>query len=320
VLTERERYRLWFGGIAGASFVAMTQLLTREQLNIAHKIALACFALTLPASVAFLLWPAKHATESPPPKIREFFRSTGALLTMVFIVAIGALFWSFNVVLGVVFVGSCVAVIIAMRVLDATTKRSVESSFQPLSMEISDDLVLAKPIPNGWSWTLASRLGELIQLAEKEFGSRDQTYTPLGFEFSTDGPRVWYPGNRRHVLIQINSAQAKDLPQACYQLAQECVHLLSPTGDSNANYLEEGVSIVFATKYIKDQFHFDMIPANAKYAEAAKLTDQLLALDPDLVRKVRAIQPSFSQITAANILKECPSCPPDLADRLLRPF
>ena len=239
---------------------------------------------------------------------------------MVFIVAIGALFWSFNVVLGVVFVGSCAAVMIATRVLEAAIKRSVKSGSQALSMEISDDLVLAKPIPNGWSWTLASRLGKLIQLAESKFGPRDPNYTPLGFEFSNDGPRVWYPGNCRHVLIQINSAHAKDLPQACYQLAQECIHLLSPTGGKHANYLEEGVSIVFATTYVKDQFHFDMVQPNAKYAEAAKLADQLLALDLDVVRKVRAVQPSFSQITAANILNVCPSCPPDLADRLLRPF
>jgi hypothetical protein len=146
------------------------------------------------------------------------------------------------------------------------------------------------------------------------------TYTPVGIEFVSGSPGTWFPGNCGNIVIRLNSACANDPPQACYQLAQECIHLLAPTGGSHANYLEEGLSIVFAGRYVKQQFHFDMSEPNPKYAEAAQLVDRLLALDADVVRKVRAIQPSFSQITAANILNVCPSCPPDLADRLLRPF
>ena len=92
-------------------------------------------------------------------------------------------------------------------------------------MEVCDDLILAKPIPNGWSSTLASRLGELIRLAQGDFGPRDMTYTPVGIEFVSGSPGTWFPGSCGNIVIQLNSACANDSPQACYQLAQECIHL-----------------------------------------------------------------------------------------------
>jgi len=189
-------------------------------------------------------------------------------------------------------------------------------------MEISEELILAHPRPNniGYSWTLASRLGDMLQRAQEQFGPRDNSYTPIGFEFTADGPRVWYPGDCRNVLIQINSACANDLPQACYQLAQECIHLLAPTSGSHANYLEEGLSIVFATRYVAENFNFPMTQPNPKYAEAAQLVQSLLATDAAAVRKVREIQPAFPQITLANLLQTCPACPTDLGVRLLAPF
>jgi len=187
-------------------------------------------------------------------------------------------------------------------------------------MEVSNDLVLAHRLADGWSWTLASRLGNLLERAEQQFGLRDHTYTPVGVEFTDDGPGTWYPGSCGNIVIQLNTACVNDIPQACYQLAQECIHLLSPTGGSHANYLEEGLSIVFAAKYVAENFGFPMSQPNPKYAEAAELVEKLLAIDADAVRKVRAIQPSFSQITVANLCETCPSCPPELAERLVRPF
>jgi hypothetical protein len=189
-------------------------------------------------------------------------------------------------------------------------------------MEVSGDLVLAQRLPHntGWSWTLASRLGNLLERAEQEFGARDRTYTPVGVEFSADGPRTWYPGNCRNVLIQINSACANDPPEACYQLAQECIHLLAPTGGNHANYLEEGLSIVFATRYVQQNFGFHVGQPNPKYAEVARLVETLFAFDPEGVRKVRAVQPSFSQITVTNLRDQIPDCPVTLAEQLLRAF
>jgi hypothetical protein len=59
-------------------------------------------------------------------------------------------------------------------------------------MKVSDDLVLAQRLSNntGWSWTLFYRLRELLQRAQQEFGPRDTAYTPVGIEFSFDGPDI----------------------------------------------------------------------------------------------------------------------------------
>ena len=171
-------------------------------------------------------------------------------------------------------------------------------------MEIADALIVSQPLPdNHWSWTLTSRLGELLKLAQAEFGNRDMTYTPLGFELTADGPYIWYLGDpaNRYAIIRLNNACANDEVQACYQLAQECIHLLSPTGGSHANCLEEGLSIVFAARYIKGNFGVPMFQQNPKYAGAANLVETLLAFDPEAIRKARAIQPSFSQITVETL-------------------
>jgi hypothetical protein len=165
-------------------------------------------------------------------------------------------------------------------------------------------------------------MGDLLRRAQQEFGSRDVSYTPLGVEFTANGPYIWYPGDPadHNVVIRLNSTALTDVPQACYQLAQECIHLLAPTGGSHANYLEEGISIVFARRYINEHFGFSMDQPNPKYSEAAQLVEALLALDPEAVRKVRAVQPSFSQITVANLRDKVPNCSAELAEKVLRTF
>jgi hypothetical protein len=42
-------------------------------------------------------------------------------------------------------------------------------------MNISDDLVVAQRLPtdDGWSYTVATRLGQLLRGAEQQFGTRD---------------------------------------------------------------------------------------------------------------------------------------------------
>src|SRR5262249_54851353 len=153
---------------------------------------------------------------------------------------------------------------------------------------------------------LASRLGNMLRDAQQQFGPRDSTYTPVGVEFTANRTGIWYPENCRNIVVQLKHDCANDIPQACYRLAQECIHLLSPTGNSDANYLEEGLSIVFAKKYVFHNFGFEMAAIGAKYIDAAQLVEQLLALDNEAVRKVRAIQSSFSQITAENLCAACP--------------
>src|SRR5688572_13854180 len=75
------------------------------------------------------------------------------------------------------------------------------------TLPVERSLVVTTPLKaeSGFTWTLASRMGRLLAEAEDEFGPRDPAYTPLGVEFEETGPRVWYPGSRKHVIIQLST-------------------------------------------------------------------------------------------------------------------
>ena len=63
------------------------------------------------------------------------------------------------------------------------------------NVNINSDLLIPKLLSNDkWTYTLASRLSDMLYLAEDLFGPRDLSYTPLGIEFIPDGPKTWYVG------------------------------------------------------------------------------------------------------------------------------
>ena len=62
------------------------------------------------------------------------------------------------------------------------------------------------PIPNGHSWTIVSKLGHILQTAQSKYGDRDKCYTILGVELTDrDITQIWYLGNCKNVVIQIQS-------------------------------------------------------------------------------------------------------------------
>ena len=58
-------------------------------------------------------------------------------------------------------------------------------------INIDSDLLVAQRLSDGcgYTWTLASRLGEMLHMAEELFGPRDCSYTILGIEFGPDNPK-----------------------------------------------------------------------------------------------------------------------------------
>jgi tellurite resistance protein TehA-like permease len=85
-------------GMTGASFVAVTQLATRSDLNFMHKAAIALFALCLPCLVLSAgVWrnPPKDATEQ---RISSLFDGVFLIATLCFCVAVFCLFASFGFV------------------------------------------------------------------------------------------------------------------------------------------------------------------------------------------------------------------------------
>ena len=174
---------------------------------------------------------------------------------------------------------------------------------------------------NGYTWTLASLLGNMLHIAEDLFGPRDYSYTILGIEIGPDVPKIWYPGNRKDIVIQLHSSAATNMFEACYQMAHETVHLLAPTGKQNANNFEEGVACYFADLYMKEALKNPYPPPSLpSYRRAFELVKPLLDTDRFCIRKLRDQQPSFSKITREQIGATFPTLTPKDVSFLIKKF
>ena len=160
----------------------------------------------------------------------------------------------------------------------------------------------------------------MLRQAQERFGPRDASYTILGIEFEANGPQIWYPGNCKHIAIQLTPDTATDMVKGCYQLAHECIHLLAPTGGRNANVLEEGLATLFAHEYVQQELCFAMPSTMQSYEVARQLVTQLLALDNNAVKRLRKSQSTISRITAEQILAVYPSLETETAQALGAPF
>src|SRR5688572_24006674 len=189
-------------------------------------------------------------------------------------------------------------------------------------LNISRQLVFADRVNGGFTYTLASRLGAMLAEAEAQFGARDTTYTILGIEFSELGyPQIWYPNAHRHIIIQLASECMEDPLMAYSQLAHECVHLLDPTGGAAiVRVLEEGLAVRFQQAYVSAVFQQSMSVDLASYADARGKVDELLALDPTVIRFLRESGKRLPFLSADEIIAACPVASRELAESLVAPF
>lgn len=177
-----------------------------------------------------------------------------------------------------------------------------------MNLQLDPSLLFAHKTQGGYSWTLVSRLGQMLRMAESLFGERDKNYTVLGIEFVGDNPRVWYPGNCGNVAIQLSTSAMNDVNQACYQLAHECIHLLSPSGGKGVNNLEEGLATYFASYYMKVEFgQPNWSNSEPKYQLAEQATGRLLAMNSSAIKTIRDSSPSFSSFTPSMLINQAPS-------------
>ena len=192
------------------------------------------------------------------------------------------------------------------------------------SVSVNRNLVVADELleRSGFTWTLASVLGSLLALAEERFGPRDSDYCLLGIEFAATGPQVWYPGNRKHIVIQLSLNSLTNVHSALYELSHECVHLLSPTGTKSANVLEEGLATLFSVEQMEKYYGVGWWSEkrNHAYFEAAAKVGELLALDNNVILQLRQEEATISSITSEMILRYCPAVSLELAERLSAKF
>jgi len=191
---------------------------------------------------------------------------------------------------------------------------------EPLQ-SLAPELFFATPIPNGYTWTLASRLGDILSLAEDVLGARDLTYTILGIEIGPDIPRLWYPGKRHSVIVQLAPSAATDVARACYQLAHEAVHLLAPSGGGPATNLEEAVACYFAAYFMKSRFAQPAWhPGEPSYKRGLSLISPRMDADVRRIKRLRSRQLSFSEIKREELSAAFPDIGSGDLDFLLAKF
>ena len=169
------------------------------------------------------------------------------------------------------------------------------------------------------NWTLATRLGDMLRRAEEQFGQRDNAYTILGVEFFGNNPMIWFPGNCKHVVVQLSVDCLNDLPRACYQLGHECIHLLAPTGKQDANMLEEGLATLYGENYATEWFNTPRDCGGRNYERAKRLTQKALSTNPTFIREIRQCKPCFCDITPDDIISKT-SVTHAEAELLCQPF
>src|SRR5689334_1795982 len=87
---------------------------------------------------------------------------------------------------------------VEFRVVDASTSRPrlrlarwrMSLNRSEKMAQIEDWALIAQPLRVGFTWTLVSRLGEMLKEIEGLLGKRDQSFTILGIEFQAEGPQL----------------------------------------------------------------------------------------------------------------------------------
>lgn len=173
----------------------------------------------------------------------------------------------------------------------------------------------------GFTWTLASRLADMLARAEALYGPRDPAWTFTGVEFHDGRPQTWFPGDGKYVVIQLGFNALADHVLACYQLAHECIHLLSPLKNLAAPRIEEGLAVVFSDDYVQRMFNRVQMTRDANYLSSAALVRELLAIAPTAIAKLRAVQMGFNDMTSETFdFAGLSHVPLDLRAMLLAPF
>jgi hypothetical protein len=174
-------------------------------------------------------------------------------------------------------------------------------------------------LPNGQQGAISTVLSNILLNAEIRYGPRDHSYTILGVEVNHDGhPRTYFPYDK-HILIQVSTNCINDFNRGVYQVAHEAIHCLSPVKYGEGSVLEEGLATLFSREYTQSMGYGNWT-GSGNYLEAESLVSSLLQFDPDIIKKVRNVQPTISSITAEQLIAINGDIPIDLALALTKKF
>lgn len=95
-------------GAAGASFVALTQLATRDGIDLSHSIAICCFSITLPIFVTIAIVPKFHTIQSDSSYVGTV-SGVVVVVGIVFVFGVASLLWAFGWYFALAFTAICLA-------------------------------------------------------------------------------------------------------------------------------------------------------------------------------------------------------------------
>ena len=190
------------------------------------------------------------------------------------------------------------------------------------SAQTASSIFLARPLTNNpapCTWSIVSRVGEMLAGAEEIYGPRNESWTLLGVELGGRGhAEIWFPGSAHQIIIQLTPMCATNMLEACYEAAHETVHLLEPT--SKSTVIEEGAATVFAEDYVLRTWGRRDSTPPGPYRRASGMVRKLLSMDPSIIKKIRASQPMFSAMTVSDLTNACPDLSAAQAEQLVEPF
>ncbi len=175
--------------------------------------------------------------------------------------------------------------------------------------------ILANRTDAGFTWTVVSRLSDILKNAEQHYGKRDLSWTLLGVEFSNlKSPEIWYPfikDNRKHLIIQLTKSASKNEKEALFQLSHEVIHLLSPAGPEGSSVFEEGLASYFSIINLQ-KLNYDINQdyiSEKKYRQAYQLIADLYKNFDQVdirIKQLRQQTRKISDITPKQFTKAFP--------------
>ncbi|MCL6272244.1 hypothetical protein M3P05_20190 [Sansalvadorimonas sp. 2012CJ34-2] len=170
-----------------------------------------------------------------------------------------------------------------------------------------------------------------LSAAEENFGPQHSKWKFSHVEFNDDTPHLRYLKETGEIVISLSLAAKINENQIHFQLSHEACHMLYPVMDietgilERATILNEGTSTLFSICALNGRCDIkpvlkDLQERHKNYFHAMALTQELLNIDNNAIKKVRKIQPLLNKVTADDFVEAKVQAPELLISSLLKTF
>lgn len=153
----------------------------------------------------------------------------------------------------------------------------------------------------------------LVEDAESLFGTRvdPAPYSFDGIYFASKVPLMKYDPEEMKIVFRLSNDARNDNAKILWQLAHECVHLMTPAR-LWTSMLEEGLACWFQLRWTKlvpqlfpeNKCNPENCFANKRFFEAYSMVEEILKQDPDAIKRLREVEPVISKFTPKMIVSE----------------